>query len=430
MKRITRFIALIVAIVLCTLCAACGFLGDGPQNTVAGDEPLSGSLASTGLCVFTLFEDAQYRAIADRFAAQNPDVVIDDHSQGYSDSTQNDLAALFEGATPPDVVFFHTGENAAEFVKDRRFVPLDEIRQEYSGYAQDILPEAIEGANGKGKTAYAVPVRGFYEGLFVNTDLFEEYDLALPDSWKALLKAIKVFGETDIVPVAVSLSDTPHYLLDHLILAQGGAAGFGAVPASVGEVPESWYDAMDVLAQLYEAGAFGADSDTRSDADATALFLEKKAAMRLDGSWLAARIVDEGDGETTVVMALPKTPGGKKRNSELIGGFTSGFYITRSAWSNERRRAAAVAFVDAMTGAESVRSLCGVGDLPAVKSAAAQGDGALAQSVQKLCAGVPVVTMPADARLDADMWRYVTRSAVAVAAGEADAREIFAGAFS
>ncbi len=424
MRMKKRLAYALAAAGFCISLCACALQGDGYLHTVAGDEPSLPAEKPVELRVFTLFEEKEYRALVDEFTAQNAGVTVQDQSQGFSDAAAGTLTQLIESDSPPDVVFYHTGEGAQAFIGQGLFVPLDEIRQAYPDYAEGILPVAIGSAAGD-NAAYAVPVRGFYEGLYVHTGLFEQYDLPLPTSLESFLKAVEVFAAADILPVAASLSQTPHFLLDHLMLAQGGVADFAAVPTSAQAVPESWIIAQERLKTLYETGAFGKDANTMTDAEATALFLNGQAAMRVDGSWLTARIEDEGIASDIMVLPFPDAPDG-----ELIGGFSSGFYITRSAWEDTEKRGAAVKFVNAMTDSAAVARLCGAQHLPAAKVSAAQGGTTLSESADKLISGIRTVTLPADARLPLEIWRAVTDKTLAVASGKADVREVFAAAFS
>ncbi len=418
-----RLLCILTAGALCFTLSACGLLGDGYQNTVAGDETSLPAAQSVRLTVFTLFEDMEYKALVDEFAAQNTNITVSDRSQGYSDAAAETLALMLQSDDPPDVVFYHTGEGAQAFIEQGLFVPLDEIRQTYPDYAEGILPVAISSAAGQGD-AYAVPVRGFYEGLYVHTELFTQVNLPLPTTFDELLKVVETFADSGIVPIAASLSQTPHYLLDHLMLAQGGTSEFLAVPATAQQVPQSWYTAQDRLKALYEKGAFGKDADMISDAQATELFLNKQAAMRVDGSWLTARMEDEGTDSDVEVMSFPGVLEG-----ELVGGFSSGFFITRSTWEDTAKRGAAVAFVNALTDPAAVARLCGARHLPAARISAQNGT-ALARSAEKLTSGMRFITLPVDARLPQDTWRTVTDKTLAIASGKADVREVYEAAFS
>ena len=68
--------------------------------------------------------------------------------------------------------------------------------------------------------------------------------------------------------------------------------------------------------------------------------------MQLDGSWYAGNIEDT---DNTVVIAFPGVPDQKAEAGSLVGGISSGFYITKKAWEDPDKRDAAVKFVMAHT---------------------------------------------------------------------------------
>ena len=92
------------------------------------------------------------------------------------------------------------------------------------------------------------------------------------------------------------------------------------------------------------------------------MFYDKQAAMILDGSWIVGGIKDP---DTTTVLPVPCAPGGKKDPSDIIGGFSSGFYISKKAWDDPARRDAAVKFVQYMTSNEAIAMFAKVAGAPA-----------------------------------------------------------------
>ena len=77
--------------------------------------------------------------------------------------------------------------------------------------------------------------------------------------------------------------------------------------------------------------------------------------MRLDGSWLADAIPEELM-DRLAVKAMPRRDGQGSAEA-YIGGTSMGFYLTRKAWKQEERRAAAVALLRALTLPESLAML-------------------------------------------------------------------------
>ena len=92
-----------------------------------------------------------------------------------------------------------------------------------------------------------------------------------------------------------------------------------------------------------------------TDDETFALFTEGKAAFLIDGSWKTDGILkacqsDPDDPSTLDAEKLAKfdvtyIPGnGDRKATDLVGGFSMGYYITRKAWDDPEKRAAAVSF--------------------------------------------------------------------------------------
>ena len=289
-----------------------------------------------------------YVEILNRYESETGNTVLDDSStsdEAWKTAVLKDFAA---GNEPDILFFFAAGADSAPILS--RVVSLEEINVAYPDLH---LPEneALRETDGK---VYAVPVRGFWEGLYVHTDLFEQYGAPLPDSWDALLEAIRIFRVNGIVPIAVSLTDIPHYLAEMAMLACASREELLARPATFEEVPASWIEAMRVIRELAEAGAFADNAGSTYESASTGQFLNKEAAMQPDGSWLASAFTPEMMN-TMAVLPMPRRNGDGVSDCYL-GGISMGFYLTRRAWGSGRRDAAAE-LLSALTGEESIRRL-------------------------------------------------------------------------
>ena len=127
-----------------------------------------------------------------------------------------------------------------------------------------------------------------------------------------------------------------------------------ARPATFEEVPASWIEAMRVIRELAEAGAFADNAGSTYESASTGQFLNKEAAMQPDGSWLASAFTPEMMN-TMAVLPMPRRNGDGVSDCYL-GGISMGFYLTRRAWGSGRRDAAAE-LLSALTGEESIRRL-------------------------------------------------------------------------
>ena len=290
----------------------------------------------------------EYVAILQRYESETGNTVID-NSSTTDEAWKTAILKDFAAGNEPDILFFFAaGADSAPILS--RVVSLEEINNAYPDMnlpENDILREP----DGK---VYAVPVRGYWEGLYVHTDLFEEYNAPLPKDWASLLEAIRIFRENGIVPIAVSLSDIPHYLAEMSVLACATREEQQARPKTFEEVPASWLEAMNVIRELAEAGAFADNAGSTYESASTDLFLNKKAAMQMDGSWLESAF-SYGMMDTLRVMPMPLRSGDGASDCYL-GGVSMGFYLTRRAWESGRRDAA-VALLRELTREESIREL-------------------------------------------------------------------------
>ncbi|NLA54536.1 MAG: hypothetical protein GX858_09345, partial [Clostridiales bacterium] len=157
--------------------------------------------------------------------------------------------------------------------------------------------------------------------------------------------------EGGIVPLAISLTDIPHYLVEFSILASGSLEDHQKRPSAFGDIPSSWFEGMRLIRHLYGIGAFPENVNATSEDLTTSLFISKKAAMLLDGSWRANGVPPE-NWDSTLVLPFP-VYSDKADETAIIGGTSMGFYISRRAWEDETKRDAAVSLLHHLTKEES-----------------------------------------------------------------------------
>lgn len=208
---------------------------------------------------------------------------------------------------------------------------------------------------------YAVPVNGFWEAMFVNEEVLEAAGVELPgadytmDQFKADCEKIKAAGYT---PIAAALGNIPHYWWEFAIFNHNSPENHLTVPAAGSA--DNWVAGMNDIKELYELGYFPENTLSATDDETFAMFTDSKAAFLIDGSWKVGGIVaacqsDPEDPATLDQAKLDKfnvtfVPGnGDRKASDLIGGLSMGYYITKKAWDDPAKREAAVSFVSYMT---------------------------------------------------------------------------------
>ena len=361
-----------------------------------------------------------YQAINKEFMEENDWVTIEDNSQTSDEDWKAAMAADFSVGNEPDVFQYFTDATANTILATDKFVTLEEIRAEYPEYAQDTLDSALEAVTNPDGVQRAVPTTGYWEGLFCNKDLFDQYNVELPTDWDSLVTAIETFKENDIIPIACSLNNVPHYWIEFLMLYAAGEEEYTSIPETA---PEGWVKGLETFKTLRDMGAFPADTDTVDDAYTGQLFKDKKAAMQLDGSWYAGGIEDT---ENTVVIAFPGVEGQKAQAGAMVGGISSGFYITKKAWEDPDKREAAVKFVEAHTCKEGVQRYwesTGAISKAAVEVDPIDGMSGLALSAMQYTNAASSISAPTDARLGSAAYGQLVSSIVKVSIGELSAED-------
>lgn len=361
-----------------------------------------------------------YQAINQEFMDANSNVTIEDNSQTSDEDWKATVAADFSVGNEPDVIQYFTDATADAVVATDKFVTLDEIRAEYPEYAQDTLDSALEAVTNTDGVQRAVPTTGYWEGLFCNKDLFDQYSLELPTDWASLTKAIETFKENGIIPIACSLNNVPHYWIEFMMLYAAGEEEYTSIPETA---PEGWVKGLETFKTLRDMGAFPEDTDTVDDAYTGQLFRDKKAAMQLDGSWYAGQIEDT---DNTVVIAFPGLDGQKAQAGAMVGGISSGFYITKKAWDDPDKREAAVKFVEAHTckaGVQRYWEVTGAISKAAVEVDSIDGMSPMALSAMQYTNAASSVSAPTDSRLGSAAYSSLVSSIVKISIGELSAED-------
>jgi len=352
-----KILAAVLAMVLCvSLLAAC-------KDKKA--EPVSSEVKPTEVTIKTvsMFGGADasaeaYANVVKAFDDANEYITVVDESTESSEEWKASVVSSFETGDNADVVFFFTTSDAEGMLD--YVVPLSEIKEVYPDYCNWISQSAIDSVAIDG-VQYAIPVKGYWEGLFVNEDLYKNNGIDLPSDWAKFTDSFAKLNEAGIIPMAFG-ADIPHYWIEHFILAAGPKADHAANPGTdVSKVPESWKTGLGFFKTLYDAKGFAEAAPSTDYNTACEQFINKKAALSVDGSWWCGSITDPA---TTTVMAMPAYEGANKSTTDVIAGFSSGFYIARSAWEDEAKRDACVAFVEAATSPEAVASYVAQGGAP------------------------------------------------------------------
>ncbi len=294
---------------------------------------------------------------------------VNDASGTSNEEWKAKIMADFETGAEPDVLFYFNGVDANELVNNGKVVSIDTIREVYPEYASNMKDEMIPASPADG-VKYAVPVNGYWEGLYVNKSVLEACGVAVPGAdytWDQFLKDCETIKAAGYTPVACSLSEVPHYWFEYTIYNHDSAATHNVLPASSTDTAgTAWVSGLNDIKTLFEKGYFPTNTLTSTDAETFQLMADNKAAFAIDGSWKLGWFQENAsDINDFTVTYVPGA--GDRAATDLIGGLSMGYYITEKAWNDPAKRDACVKFVEAMT-TDSVVSAFGATAITALKN--------------------------------------------------------------
>ncbi len=213
-----------------------------------------------------------------------------------------------------------------QLIEDSKLAPLSTINSKDNRFYETLIPGYKALSREYDRMGYSVPFTGSFQGLFLNKDVFEQNEVALPTDWATLNAAIAALKEKGVIPIAAGFADGANYWLDEMILVEGGTAEHSAIPAK--GVINSWSRAVNNIKNFYNAGAFSPNAVSNTHDIAVAEFVNKQAAMIVCSS---ADLGASVDSENTVFMSFPTSTTGIKEKGAFIGRPEEVFYINRKS---------------------------------------------------------------------------------------------------
>lgn len=369
MKKKT--LALVLTFAMAGSLAACG--SDGGNATSNNDKSASTSSSKStseekddkksggvSLNVTTTFagNDTNQKNYQDAISAWQNDTgnTINDSSATSDETFKARVAADFEVGSEPDVLFYFNGMDSNSFVEAGKVVSVDEIRKEYPDYASNMNDDLLGASPVDGKN-YSVPVNGYWEGMYVNKAILEAANVEVPDAnttWDEFMDICQKIKDAGYTPVAASLAQIPHYWFEFTIYNQLTPTTHNVLPKSVDdEHGKAWVAGIEDIKTMYEKGYFPDNTLSGTDDETFQSFIDGKAAFLVDGSWKLGGIEEATDDiDNFTVTYVPAK--GERKATDIIGGLSSGYYITKKAWDDPEKKDAAVKFIEYMTSNEMV----------------------------------------------------------------------------
>ncbi|MEE1649257.1 extracellular solute-binding protein [Brachybacterium sp. J144] len=307
-----------------TALAACnpggsGGGGGGGEDAAPVAEQDASELAGKTLSYLYFTDGPDEQATRDLIAAFEAeyDVTVELEIVPFSDITTT-LQARLSGGQAPDVARVAA---TAPFAGDLLLLD-DYLGAEYLSEFSEGVQVGMTDADGK---IHAVASDLTQNGPFVNTDLFEQAGVELPESWtwEEMVDLATQVQEATGTEFAFAMDKSGHRL--STILSQGGTYLVQDGTSSLD--PAAATTALQPLLDMIEEGTspsdFWLDSGTKYQG-ANEVFLAQQVPVYLSGNWQVAQFDANAEFAWATMPNPTQTAGGGFPGGKFMVGFTAG----------------------------------------------------------------------------------------------------------
>ncbi|MBF4550068.1 sugar ABC transporter substrate-binding protein [Pseudoclavibacter sp. RFBJ3] len=335
-----------------------GLTGCAPGEVVSGDGGASGPLevqeinpadfAGESLSYVYFTDGPDEAATRDLIASfeEEYDVTVNLEILPYADLVTSVQARLSGGNAPDVVRLTGLGDFQNDLLDLRTYLGED--------YASEFVDGPVSGATTDDGQLIAVPSDLTLNGPFINTDLFEQAGVPLPDSndpwtWDEMIDAATKVQTATGTEYAFAMDKSGHRL--STVLSQYGTAlvGDGEVVLDEAKAEAALQPLVDMMADGRMPRDFWLGSGTRYEG-ANEIFLAQDTPVYLSGNWQVGQFAANADFN----WAAAPNP-----CAEECGGFPGGKYM--AALKEGPNPALAAFFVQYMNTAESQEKFVAAG---------------------------------------------------------------------
>lgn len=299
-----------------------------------------------------------YMERLEEFRRQNPDIIVEDISMG--DDSEAHRVKIYSGVASgdlPDLFVCSLAFPLREWAENGIISDLTPLVQasDWTGPANEML-EMFTFSDGK---TYGVPQQLVTAGVFVNTKLLGELNLAVPETWEdvqALVAPLKAAGVTPFGLAAQSVNEVDRFV--NLLSTRMYGFEFRDKMES-GEW--KWTDPeplalLEQLKKFIDEGVLDADSVSLSaQAGLLPMFEQGQVAMMLAASWNFALIGSMEFAEDIKCVSFPYFEAKPEYKDIWLGAKNEGFVCTSKPGTPEYE--ASCKLLSFMLGQESFQGV-------------------------------------------------------------------------
>lgn len=286
--------------------------------------------------------------LLDQFMVANKNIEVINESL-FGEDFLPKIKTDFASGNDPDVFGLWPGSDIRTLIRVGRVADLTSLMDENPEWKNIFKASMLEYTTYDGKI-YGLPVETIFEALFINVDLFNQYNVKVPENYEELKDAIVAFRSAGIDPIAYNSLAEGTYLYQNMVTLLAGKEI--AENPSHPEFGTYYKKALEYMVELYRLEAFPKDAFTMTNRERNALFQEKKAAMIVQGSWYIGYF--DRDDESVDIVYFPSFPGGNAPPRTMVYGLGNGcFHISATAYEDPVKQEAAIKLLKFLTSKET-----------------------------------------------------------------------------
>lgn len=289
------------------------------------------------------------------FEKENPEIKVVNRSRS-NDNFLFTLKTDFAQGNEPDIFGLWPGSDIVKLIKADKVADLTPILKMDKEW-MDSFKEGNFKYDTYNNRIYGLPLEIIYEGLFINKDIFEKYNVKIPTTYEELKEAVLKLKNNGVIPIAYNCTPEGTFLYQNIVMKLGGIKEVEN-PIKAGKIAPCFTEAMKYMKELYSLGAFSSNAFTLDDKARNQLFLDKKAAMIVQGSWFIGEGAVDKKDRTVELIPFPSFKQGEVNSSSIIYGVGNGnFHMSKKAYDNEEKRQACIKLMKYITSKEVANKL-------------------------------------------------------------------------
>lgn len=355
MKKLGKFLALILALAMCLSLAACGQQAAAPAATDNAEQPADAPAKEIVInfpCIWvgTDSKAAYLAEMIEAFNAENAGsikVVIEEQTdyQAYRDKIRTTITT----GSAPDICIMDTTFDIKAYAESGKFMDLTEHLD--AGWGDNFTDGCFDAWSVDGKT-YILPFESAIFPLVYNTAILAEagWD-SFPETYDelfAMFADVKAAGYNAVGQMAGENAWTSMLWYSLIVEAIGGADVYAD-----GLSNPAFVEAATVLKDMYSYTFDGAISAAAGDVNGH--FLSQDTAVYLNGPWYLGNFYKEENGGINEVLNVATNPvyeGGKGEATGLVT--TVQGFLACAKQDDPAKEAAVVKFLQYISEPERV----------------------------------------------------------------------------